>query len=214
MKDLIEELQAARRRVGTTSLPAGEAHVVTVQRTYPAAIDDVWDAVTTKERIARWFLPVTGDLRKGGRYQLEGNAGGEIRDCEPPERLAVTWEVGDVDPDAGDASLVTLTLTALDDDLTELTLEHAAVVPPEFWDGYGPGAVGVGWDMALLGLVAHLEGVDLGPPEELERSPEMRESMQVSSEAWGRAATESGEEAHIAGRRVAATTTFYVPPEG
>jgi hypothetical protein len=23
----------------------------------------------------RWFLPVTGDLRVGGRFQLEGNAG-------------------------------------------------------------------------------------------------------------------------------------------
>ena len=30
------------------------------------------------ERIPRWFLPVSGDLRLGGRYQLEGNAGGEV----------------------------------------------------------------------------------------------------------------------------------------
>ena len=33
-----------------------------------AAIDDVWDACTNPERIPRWFLPVSGDLRLGGRY--------------------------------------------------------------------------------------------------------------------------------------------------
>ena len=81
MKDLIDELEGTRRRVGTAELPAGEAHVVTIQRTYPAAVEDVWDAVTDPERIARWFLPVSGDLRLGGRYQIEGNAGGEIREC-------------------------------------------------------------------------------------------------------------------------------------
>ena len=44
----------------------------------------MWDACTDPERIGRWFLPVSGDLRLGGRYQLEGNAGGEILRCEPP----------------------------------------------------------------------------------------------------------------------------------
>ena len=32
----------------------------------------------------RWFLPVTGDLRVGGRFATEGNADGEIRECERP----------------------------------------------------------------------------------------------------------------------------------
>lgn len=213
MKDLIDELEGTRRRVGTAELPAGEAHVVTIQRTYPAAVEDVWDAVTDPERIARWFLPVSGDLRLGGRYQIEGNAGGEIRECEPPHRLAVTWEVGELDPEAGDSSLVTVTLEPAGDERTELTLEHVAVVPPEFWDEYGPGAVGVGWDLALLGLAAMFEGVELGPPEELERSPEMREAMTASSESWGRASVDAGIEAGVAARRVAATTAFYVPPE-
>ena len=67
---------------------------LTVRRTYPSAIDDVWDAVTTAERIPRWFLPVTGDLRVGGRYQLEGNAGGRSCDLRPAARFAVTWEFG------------------------------------------------------------------------------------------------------------------------
>ena len=46
----------------------------------------MWDAVTSAERIPRWFLPISGDLRLGGRYQLEGNAGGEVLECAPPAR--------------------------------------------------------------------------------------------------------------------------------
>ena len=94
MRDLIDELEAVRRRTGDVALPGGAAKVVALERTYPAEIDDVWDAITTAERIARWFLPVSGDLRLGGTYQLEGNAGGEIRACEPPRRLQVTWIFG------------------------------------------------------------------------------------------------------------------------
>jgi hypothetical protein len=34
--------------------------------------------------LRRRFPPVSGDLRLGGKYQLGGNAGGEILACEPP----------------------------------------------------------------------------------------------------------------------------------
>ena len=39
-----------------------------IRRTYDAAPEDVWDALTDPDRIVRWFLPVTGDLRPGGRF--------------------------------------------------------------------------------------------------------------------------------------------------
>ena len=65
--------------------------VVALTRTYDAEIADVWDAVTNPERLSRWFLPIEGDLRVGGTYQLKGNAGGTILTCEPPRRLLVTW---------------------------------------------------------------------------------------------------------------------------
>jgi hypothetical protein len=29
-------------------------------------------------------MPISGELRVGGSFQLEGNAGGEILTCEPP----------------------------------------------------------------------------------------------------------------------------------
>jgi uncharacterized protein YndB with AHSA1/START domain len=211
MKDLIDELHGTTRAVGTDKLPAGDAQVVTLSRGYSAEVEDVWDAITDPERIARWFLPVSGDLRLGGTYQLEGNAGGEIRACEPPHRLLLTWIFGEP-PGPEDSSLVEVRLESDPDGGTTLTLVHTAVVPPEMWDQFGPGGVGVGWDLAVIGLTAHLAGIELGSPEELETKPEMREAMTASSEAWGAAYEASGVDAELAARTTAATTAFYVPP--
>ena len=94
MIDINEHISAVRREVGTRTLEAGEARVVTLTRTYGAPVDDVWDACTSVERIPRWFLPITGDLRVGGRYQLQGNAGGVVERCDPPRSFAATWEFG------------------------------------------------------------------------------------------------------------------------
>ena len=84
MMEVIEQINAVRRRVGQRILDAGEAHSVIISQVYAAPIDDVWDACTNPVRIPRWFLPVTGDLRPGGRYQLEGNASGTVERCDPP----------------------------------------------------------------------------------------------------------------------------------
>lgn len=211
MKDLIEQIDAVARHVGFGTLPAGAARTVSLQRKFDADIDDVWDAITQPDRIARWFLPVTGDFHEGGTYQLDGNAGGEIRTCEPPHRLVVTWNPPGAAPPSEDASIVTVGLHVVDGS-TELTLEHVAVVPPEFWDEYGPGAVGVGWDLSLIGLAAHLAGIQLGTPEQMDRDPDVRAAMTASSRAWGDVYAVSGASPDAVALVVAATTAFYVPP--
>jgi uncharacterized protein YndB with AHSA1/START domain len=209
MRDLIDELYATRRAVGAGTLPAGSAHVVTLSREYRAGIDDVWSALTTAERIARWFLPVSGDLRPGGTFQLKGNAGGEIRVCDPPRRLQLTWIMGEA-PSEEDSSIVEVRLEATSNG-TRLELEHAAVVPPEMWSQFGPGAVGVGWDLALLGLALHLAGLEVGDHEQLESDPEIRAATIASSEEWGKALAASGVNPEVVEQAVAATTSFYVP---
>jgi uncharacterized protein YndB with AHSA1/START domain len=199
--------------VGSATLPAGEAKVVKLSRSYPADAEDVWDALTTPERLARWFLPVSGDLRVGGTYQLEGNAGGEIRACEPPRRLQLTWIMG---PPEGpeDSSIVDVVLEP-DPDLggTRLTLTHTAVVPPEMWDTFGPGAVGVGWELGVVSLAAHLEGQEIGTPADLETNPEYHAALAASSEEWGVAYRAAGADDETVAHAVAATTGFYVPSE-
>jgi uncharacterized protein YndB with AHSA1/START domain len=209
MKDILEHLTAVTRETGNRRVDGADTKSVTLRRRYDAPIDDVWDAITDPVRIKRWFLPVTGDLRLGGTYQLEGNAGGEIVRCEPPRLLAVTWFFG---PKAdGDVSVVEVTL-AEEAGATLLVLDHAATVPPDRWNEYGPGAVGVGWDLALLGLSWHLAGQEIPNHEEFETSPEARRYMTESSEAWGVAFAASGAPDDDVKRAVANTTAFYAPP--
>ncbi|MGH3231659.1 MAG: SRPBCC domain-containing protein, partial [Streptosporangiaceae bacterium] len=93
MIDVTEQISAVRREVGGRMLEAGQARVITVSRSYPAELTDVWDACTSPERIPRWFLPVSGELKEGGRYQLGGNAGGTITRCDPPYGFDATWEM-------------------------------------------------------------------------------------------------------------------------
>ena len=82
------------REVRSGSRDGAPTKIAIARRTYPTDQADLWDALTNAERIPRWFLPVSGDLSVGGRYQLEGNAGGTIERCEEPESFAVTWEYG------------------------------------------------------------------------------------------------------------------------
>jgi len=211
MKDVIDELQKALRRVGAGQVPAGEAQLVAVHRTYRADIEDVWDAITNPERIARWFLPVTGELRLGGTYQLEGNAGGEILACEPPSRLLVTYVFGEAPPGSSE---VEVRLSRATDDETMLVLEHSAVVPPEMWDRYGPGAVGVGWDLTVLGLSRHLDGDPALSTEDTQAwgaSDEGREFIAGSAEAWRAAHEASGAAPADASAAAGNTLGFYLP---
>ena len=213
MIEVVNEIEAVAREVGSGRIAAGEGKLVRLRRTYPASIDDVWDALTNPSRIGRWFLPVSGDFRLGGNYQFEGNAGGKIVACERPNRLLVTWVYGDAS-DPATVSDLEVRLTAAGEDSTVFELLHTAVVPDEMWDQFGPGAVGVGWDMGVLGLSLHLAGLGdaLTTPAEKEAwqlSQEGREFATMSSEAWGEANRAAGADSDVVARNVAATTAFY-----
>jgi uncharacterized protein YndB with AHSA1/START domain len=202
--DIVDQLNRIHRAVGAGELAGVSGRTVTVRRTYPAPVEDVWDACTNAERIGRWLMPVTGDLRLGGRYQLQGNAGGEIVACEPPHRLRVTWVAGE-----GAPSEVEVRLAPGTDGDTLFELFHIASVPPEMWDRYGPGAVGVGWDMALLGLGLHLSGNMIDDPAAWQVSPEAVAYVTGSSRAWGEALGASGADPNHVDAAVANTAAFY-----
>ncbi|MFI7542868.1 SRPBCC family protein [Actinoplanes sp. NPDC049599] len=211
MKDVLDELTAMHRELGRGKLPAGEAYTVVLRRRYDAEVEDVWDALTTAERLRRWFLPVSGELRLGGRYQLEGNAGGEILGCEPPRLLRVSWLLG---PDAPEGtSEVAVRLAPDPAGGTTFELEHAAVIEEEFFGKYGPGATGVGWDLGLLSLGRHLAGQDITDPAAFEASPEARELCRRSARAWGEAHLAAGGDPEAVAAAVAATTAFYAPEQ-
>ncbi len=203
--DVTHRIDDAARTIGTRALPAGQARVVTLARRFAGPVEEVWDACTRAERIARWFLPVSGDLRLGGRYQIEGNACGTIERCDPPRGFAATWEFG------GEVSVIDVRLEP-DGDGTRLTLEHVAHVDDERWAQFGPGAVGIGWDLMLLGLAMHVEsGVTIDPAEAAEWStgPQGVQYVTESSEAWRAASVAAGEPPAAAAAAAARCTAFY-----
>ena len=211
MIDIVREIEAVQREVGSGRIAAGEGRAIRLRRTYEAPIDDVWDALTTPERISRWFLPISGDYRVGGRYQLEGNAGGEILTCDRPNKFRVTWVYGDV-TDPASVSELEVRLAPASEGSTTLELEHTAVVPDEVWAEYGPGAVGIGWDQGLLGLSLYLRtGKSVEDPVAWQLSDEGREYATRCSAAWGAANQAAGADPAAAAKAVANATAFYAP---
>lgn len=183
------------------------ARVVVATRTYDTDIEDLWDAVTSSERIPRWFLPIEGELKLGGRYQLAGNAGGSITRCDPPAALDVTWEFGAA------MSWVSVRLTP-EGSATLLTLEHIvhASDADEHWKQYGPGAVGVGWDLSLVGLGIHIdtgESVAIESASGWSTSEDGRAFMRASARSWADAHIAAGEAPDVARGMADRTAAFY-----
>jgi uncharacterized protein YndB with AHSA1/START domain len=185
------------------------ALVVVATRTYDTTVDDLWDAITTPARLVRWFLPVEGDLKVGGRYQLKGNAGGTITRCERPQALDVTWEFG------GGTSWVNVRL-ARDGQGARFTLEHIAHrdgIGEEHLKQFGPGAVGIGWDLGLNGLERHLTApdvaIDPAAYEAWSQSSDGKAFIRASGDAWGAAHAASGEDPGEARAKAERTIAFY-----
>ena len=52
---------------------------VRVEDVYDTGIEDLWEACTTPERLARWIAEVSGDLRVGGESRWCSPARGRAR---------------------------------------------------------------------------------------------------------------------------------------
>ena len=133
-------LGLSRARCGI-SRRTGKPAARSLTRLYDTSVDDLWDALTSGERIARWFLPVEGVLQFGREISAQGQRRRDdhgLRAAQPFRGDMGIWRRGQLDRrqpcgrSAGQA---------------RLTLEHIAVIE-DHWDQFGPGAVGIGWDLA------------------------------------------------------------------
>jgi uncharacterized protein YndB with AHSA1/START domain len=193
--DIAQQIGAIRRDVAED----GDLVRVQMDRRYPSPTADVWDALTDPARISRWMLPISGDFRVGGNFQLEGNAGGEILHCERPSVLRVTF---------GDPSSLVEVRLVEDGSGTVLTLAHTV---PKAMAGGVAGAlyVGPGWDGALLGLGLYLDGHVSDDPVAAANSPEAQEFSAESVSAWVGVLEASGADAEtITGAKQAAMAQF------
>jgi uncharacterized protein YndB with AHSA1/START domain len=202
--DIGSVLGSVTRTVRNFEKDGKPASTVTLTRLYDTDVEDLWDALTNAQRIPRWFLPVEGDLRLGGKYQLKGNAGGTITACRPPNQFAATWEFG------GAVTWMEVKVAA-DRGKARVVLEHTAIVE-DHWNQFGPGAVGIGWDLAFMGLGRHLAtgaSADHAAAETWMGSPNGRDFMTQSGESWRAAHVASGVDPTSAKERSDRTIAFY-----
>jgi hypothetical protein len=85
------------------------------------------------------------------------------------------------------------------------------------WEQYGPGAVGVGWDLGLMGLGLHIESgaqVDPATAVTFPASPEGAEFIRRAATGWADAAAKDGDAPGPAHAAAARTMAFYTPPPG
>ncbi len=208
--DVDQHLGAMERSVSLLDRDGLPASGVSLSRSYETPLADLWDAVTNGERIPRWFAPVSGELQLGGKYQIEGNASGEITACERLSHYALTWVFGEF------VSWVDVGVADEGSGRARLALTHTAHLS-EHWDTYGPGAAGVGWEMGFLGLALYLAEPNWPKPDDLEfaTSPDGKAFITGSSEGWGLASAAAGTDPAAAAAAARQTTAFYTgePPE-
>ena len=142
-------------RVGTgllgsiTAIGDGRG-VVRMEDVYDTSADDLWSALTTPDRLARWIGEVSGDLRVGGTFQARLTSGwegpGRVEICRRPERLLLVMMPGTVDETRIEATLTSA------GDRTRLVIEERGI-PIEHLPGHGSG-----WQAHVEDLGAHLDG--------------------------------------------------------
>jgi uncharacterized protein YndB with AHSA1/START domain len=136
------------------TIPSGEARVAVFSRTYATTVEDLWDACTDPERLRRWYTPVTGDLRVGGRFEQVHMGSGTILVCDAPHLLKVSLGSG--------ADEIELRLSpGAEAGTALLELQHATTLDSHEIGGETYDAIfcmGGGYYPRLLALDLHLRG--------------------------------------------------------
>jgi uncharacterized protein YndB with AHSA1/START domain len=203
--DVAAHLGAVSRVVEHRALNGETMIVVIASRAYDTSVDDLWDAITDKARLVRWFAQVDGELEMGGRFHIKNNASGTVTACEPRKSFSATWEFG------GGVSWINVALTPTKDGGAYLTVEHLAPPNPH-WDKFGAGAGGVGWELGLLGLGMHTrsrEARDKFDEHVWGLSEEGKSFVSAAGAGWIEAEIASGEDKAEATKRGQRTIAFY-----
>lgn len=207
--DVAAEVNVVRRSIEAATRNGKPARVLLLERELHVTVDRAWSAITDPEQVPLWFLPVRGEERRdyalyeGGRYEIAGNASGVILTCDAPSRLLLTWEFG------GDTSWVEVHVTEDAENAGGciLTVAQTASIEEQTWTQFGPGTVGVGWDLALLALARHLVGRQLA--DNWSTSEIGHSFVEAASLAWGKASVIAGTPVDDAAQAVQNTNAAY-----
>ena len=107
-------------------------------------------------------------------------------------------------------SWVELRLTAEGEGRSRFVLDHIAHVGDDLWAQFGPGAVGIGWDQAVIALTLHLtDGREREAIQAWQASPEGVEFTRQASDGWAEASIAAGTDADEARAAAENSTGFY-----
>ena len=136
--------------LGTITARRDGTGTVRMEDEYDTSAEDLWSALTTPDRLARWIADVTGELRVGGTFHARFTSGwegpGRVETCRRPERLLLVMS-----PGTTDETQIEATLTAIGD-RTRLVIEERGLPIGEL------PAHGSGWQAHVEDLRAHLTG--------------------------------------------------------
>ncbi len=130
----------------------GERCGVRFERRFSVPVDELWDALTSPERLARWLAPGSVGSGTDGAVRLEFGEGGivtgRVLHWDPPSLLEYEWRF------AGETESVVRFELSPTAEGTLLVLDHRALADPNA-AGYS-----AGWHAHLASLSDHLEGRD------------------------------------------------------
>jgi len=143
----------ASRIIGTmrpVDDPAADTGIVRMHDRFDTTIDDLWSAITERDRAARWIGALDGDLRLGGTFSArltshwEGSA--RVDECDAPRRLLVTMRPGETDQTVFEAWLTEA------DGATDLVIEERGLPLARISDH------GAGWQAHVEDLASYIAG--------------------------------------------------------
>jgi uncharacterized protein YndB with AHSA1/START domain len=129
--------------------------VIRIEERFDSGIDELWAALTNRERLAVWYGEIEGELRAGGEFRARVYASGweglgRIEECEPPH----TFRVVSRDPNEPDEETMEVTLSG-DSKQATLVVEQGNLPSELLW------AYGAGLQIHVEDLAAHLAGREL-----------------------------------------------------
>ena len=215
MIDIAREIDAVQRGVGTVARPHCRAgthgpphpHLRRPDRRRLVRADQ-------PQRIGRWFLPAERrPAASAGTISLRATPAG--RSSPANGRPPAAPDVGGRRGRQSRRRLGSRAAASCPTGTTRRPWSRSSTPPSSrrrCGDMFGPGAVGIGWEMGFLGLALHLRGGSVGDPIAWQLSDEGRAYATRSSEAWGARHVASGADPEAAATAVANSTAFYAPP--
>ncbi|MEL6988060.1 MAG: SRPBCC domain-containing protein [Bacteroidota bacterium] len=79
--------------------------VIEFKKIYNHSIEDVWDAISTKEGLSSWLMPCDIEAKIGNEFTFQtkpypgfdGTVHCKVKELDPPNKIAYTWKAGNLD---------------------------------------------------------------------------------------------------------------------